>query len=142
MISEKCLTGVEGLDEILCGGLPRNHLFLLQGKPGTGKTTLALQFLLEGARLGEKSLYITFSETKNELETVAKSHNWDLSQIAILELSAISEGVGHTSQTTLFHPSEVELSRTINLLLEKIKEVNAERVVGGVGFVGFVCWGE
>jgi circadian clock protein KaiC len=129
MLSEKCETGVEGLDEILCGGLPRNYLYLLQGRPGTGKTTLALQFLLEGASIGEKSLYITFSETKTELESVAKSHGWDLSKIEILELSTVSVEISKANQTTLFHPSEIELSKTINLLLRKITEVNPQRIV-------------
>jgi circadian clock protein KaiC len=129
MEQTKCTTGVEGLDEILGGGLPRNHLFLLQGKPGTGKTTLALQFLMDGARSGEVSLYITFSETKAELESVARSHGWSLDKLAILELSAISAAVGATNQTTMFHPSEIELSKTIQILLEKIKEVNPRRVV-------------
>ena len=129
MSIEKCQMGVPGLDEVLGGGLPRNHLYLLQGKPGTGKTTLALQYLLEGARLGEKSLYITFSETKAELETVAKSHGWDLNPIYVVELSTISAGVGFTNQTTMFHSSEIELSKTINLLLEKIKEVDPSRIV-------------
>ncbi len=129
MNSEKCETGVPGLDEVLSGGLPRNHLYLLQGRPGTGKTTLALQFLLEGARRGERTLYVTFSETRQELEAVAKSHGWDLSDITILELMEISAGIGHANQTTLFHTSEIELSKTIALLLEKIKEANAKRVV-------------
>jgi circadian clock protein KaiC len=125
----KCTTGVTGMDEILCGGLPRNHLYLLQGKPGTGKTTLALQFLLEGARLNETGLYVTFSETKQELETVAKSHGWDLSKIEIIELTAITNNLGPISNSTLFHPSEVELTKTITLLLEKIKTINAKRIV-------------
>lgn len=129
MNSEKCKTGVPGLDEILAGGLPKNQLFLIQGKPGTGKTTLALQFLLEGARQGESVLYITFSETKMELETVAKSHGWDLKPVSIVELSAITSSIGAASQNTLFHPSEIELSKTINLLLAKIKEVHPSRIV-------------
>lgn len=128
MLSEKCKTGVPGLDEVLRGGLPRNQLFLLQGQPGTGKTTLALQFLMEGARSGETSLYITFSETQLELEMVANSHGWNLENIAILELSALSMGFAG-EQSTLFHPSELELSKTIKVLLEKIKEVNPKRIV-------------
>ena len=126
---EKCTTGVPGLDEILCGGLPRNQLYLLQGKPGTGKTTLAIKFLLEGAKLGEKSLYITFSETKAELEMVAQSHGWDLSKIEILEVSAVKFNAGATNQNTLFHPSEIELSKTVSLLLKNIEEINASRIV-------------
>lgn len=125
----KSQTGVPGLDQILGGGLPRNHLYLLQGKPGTGKTTIALQFLLEGARQGEKSLYVTFSETKAELETVARSHGWELNNISILELSAISQIVGNTTQTTMFHTSEIEMTKTISMLLDKIKEVNPQRIV-------------
>src|SRR5688572_17330095 len=111
--AEKCSTGVSGLDEILNGGLPTNYLYLLQGKPGTGKTTMALQFLLEGIRLGEKVLYITFSETKAELENVARSHRWNLGGMPIFELTAITALGGAHQQTTLFHPSEVELSKTI-----------------------------
>ena len=126
---EKCITGVPGLDDVLRGGLPRNQLFLLQGKPGTGKTSLALQFLLQGAKDGEKCLYITFSETQRELEAVARSHGWDLSKIAILELSTISAHISAGNQNTLFHPSEIELSKTIDLLLERVKQESASRIV-------------
>ena len=129
MDSEKLKTGVSGLDEVLGGGLPKNYLYLMQGKPGTGKTTLALQFLLEGVRQGERALYITFSETKIELEAVARSHGWDLSGLSIVELSTISAAVGANTQTTLFHPSEVELTKTINLLLERIIAADASRIV-------------
>jgi circadian clock protein KaiC len=128
-LSLKAETGVPGLDEVLGGGLPKNHLYLLQGHPGTGKTTMALQFLLEGARRGEKTLYVTFSETKQELETVAHSHGWDLRDLSILELSAIVASVGKIQQSTLFHPSELELTRVIDLLLNKVKEVEATRIV-------------
>lgn len=123
-----CPTGVPGVDEILRGGLPKNHLFLLQGKPGTGKTTFAMQFLMEGARRGEKCLYVTFSETRGEIETVARSHGWDLSNIAILELSTISDRIGFSNQNTLFHPSEVELNKVIQLLFEKVNEAQASRI--------------
>lgn len=128
-ISGKCQTGVPGLDNILRGGLPKNQLFLLQGKPGTGKTTMALQFLIEGARHKEKVLYVTFSETKLELDNVAKSHGWDLKNISILEFGDISNAVGAESRTTLFHSSELELTKTIKLILDKIEEVNPTRVV-------------
>jgi circadian clock protein KaiC len=128
MESTKCMSGVPGLDEILSGGLPSNQMYLLQGAPGTGKTTLAIQFLMEGVRRDQNVLYVTFSETKAELDLVAASHGWDTSQISILELTAIS-GQESSGRTTLFHPSEIELSRTIKLLLDKIKEVNPARVV-------------
>lgn len=128
LLEGSCETGIKGFDEILNGGLPRNHLFLLQGKPGTGKTTLALQFLLEGAQKDEKVLYVTFSETKLELEAVAKSHGWSFDKVNILELSTISAH-SESNQNTLFHPFEVELSKMTNLLLEKVTEVNATRVV-------------
>ncbi len=125
----QCPTGVPGLDDVLKGGLPCNNLYLLQGKPGTGKTTLALQFLMEGRRLGEKTLYITFSETKDELDAVAQSHDWDLEGIHILEISAISEQLGRDTRNTLFHTSEVELSKTIQVVLNKISETGAQRIV-------------
>lgn len=124
-----CPTGVPGLDEIVRGGLPSNKLYLVQGKPGTGKTTLAMQFLLAAAAHKEKSLYITFSETKTELEAVAQSHQWDISSITILEISTISSRTNMEMQNTLFHPSEIELNKIINLLLNKIKEINPKRIV-------------
>src|SRR6188474_1992620 len=90
---DKCTTGVPGLDEILCGGLPRHRLYLIDGNPGVGKTTLALQFLLEGVRRGEQGLYVTLSETKAELDAVAQSHGWSLEGIAIIELSEIESAL-------------------------------------------------
>ncbi len=128
-LATRCSTGVPGLDDVLKGGLPCHNLYLLQGKPGTGKTTLSMQFLMEGTRLGERTLYITFSETTSELNMVAASHDWDLDGIHILEISAISEQLGRDNKNTLFHTSEVELSKTINVVLDKIKEVNPQRIV-------------
>lgn len=129
IVKQVSRTGVVGLDEVLAGGFPRNYLYLIQGNPGTGKTTLAMQFLIEGALQGENVLYITFSETKSELESVAHSHGWDLSNINILELSSFSANLIATTQNTLFHASEMELNNVIKLLLDKIKEVNATRIV-------------
>src|ERR1700682_6135934 len=105
----KASSGIPGLDEILTGGFPHNRLFLLEGAPGVGKTTLALQFLLEGVRRGERCLYVTLSETKAELDSVADSHGWTLEGISIIELSQIESALTTRSQNTLFQPAEVEL---------------------------------
>lgn len=125
----RCATGVEGLDDILGGGLPSQRLYLVKGDPGVGKTTLGLQFLLEGVRLGEVCLYITLSETKSELESVARSHGWDLGSIHLLDLSAIRENVEEDASTTFFHPAEVELNRTTKAILAEVERVNPTRVI-------------
>jgi circadian clock protein KaiC len=127
--AQRCSTGISGLDAIIGGGLPKNRLYLLQGEPGTGKTTLAFQFLLEGARRGEKGLYISFSETRDELQAVADSHGWDLKNISLLELSSIESQLKPEAQNTVFHPFEVEMNQTTDLLLEEVKRVKPTRVV-------------
>jgi circadian clock protein KaiC len=124
-----CLTGVPGLDVILSGGLPRNRIYLLQGDPGNGKTTIALQFLLEGARRGEPGLYVTFSETRDELEAVAASHGWDLGAIQMLEYSALAEKVKDSSDSTFFRPSDIELNRTTAVLIAEVERVKPSRIV-------------
>jgi circadian clock protein KaiC len=124
-----CPTGVPGFDDILGGGLPSNCFYLIQGDPGAGKTTLALQFLLEGVREGEKVFYITLSETRAELLRVAASHHWSLEKIELLELSAIESLLRPEEQTTVFHPSEVELNKITNLLIENIERIQPTRVV-------------
>jgi circadian clock protein KaiC len=121
--------GVPGLDAILNGGLPRRRLYLIQGDPGVGKTTLAMQFLLEGAGKGETGLYISLSETKDELDVVAQSHGWDLTKIHLYELSTMEEKIRGDTESTFFHPSEVELNRTIEALLEEVERVQPTRVV-------------
>ncbi len=124
-----CKTGVPGLDSILCGGLPRNCLYLVDGNPGVGKTTLALQFLLQGVKEKERCLYITLSETKSELDAVARSHGWDLTGIEIIELSAIERSLAGKTQNTMFQSAEVELSHLSKLLLEELDRLNPQRIV-------------
>jgi circadian clock protein KaiC len=122
-------TGIAGLDNVLRGGFPRNRLYLVQGSPGVGKTTMAMQFLLCGAASGETGLYITLSETKEELLGVAKSHNWEISRISLFELSSIEDQLRAEAQNTMFHPSEIELHQTTQKILDEIKRVNPTRVV-------------
>jgi len=107
-------TGVPGLDDILSDGLIPNRLYLVDGDPGSGKTTLALQFLLEGLKEGEKCLYVTLSETKEELTAGAESHGWSIDRLEIVELIADAKELTGDTQVTMYHPSEVELSREVN----------------------------
>src|ERR1041385_8071499 len=125
----RCESGIEGLDAILGGGLPPGCFYLIQGDPGSGKTTLALQFLLEGLRRGERVFYITLSETKEELLQVADSHDWPLDAIPLLELSAIEALLRPEAQTTVFHPAERELNKVTNRVLEETQKANPARVV-------------
>jgi circadian clock protein KaiC len=127
--ADLCKTGIAGLDYILHGGFPRHRLYMLQGDPGVGKTTLALQFLLEGASAGEKGLYITLSETKDELVAVADSHGWNLVGIEMLELTAADQESMVESPNTLFHPSEVELMQTVRQVQERIDRSGPDRIV-------------
>ena len=127
--SERCRSGVEGFDDVLSGGLARDCFYLLQGDPGSGKTTLALQFLLEGVRLGESVFYVTLSETRAELLKVARSHGWSLEKIPLLELSAIERLVRPEEQTTVFRPSEMELNKISQLLIDEAGKVQPTRVV-------------
>src|SRR5690348_9638370 len=123
-----CSTGVPGLDDILSGGFPPNRMYLLQGTPGSGKTTLALQFLLAGLAAGERSLYISLSETRDEIEEMARSHEWSLDGLDIVELSAIDSQLSAEAQNTLFHSSEVELTETTKLLLDAVDRVKPTRL--------------
>jgi len=121
-------TGLTGLDEVTRGGLPRNCIYLIHGNPGSGKTTMAMQFLVEGVRQGEAGLYVTLSETKSELLDVAESHGLSLDGIEIYDL-AIPGGALDESQYTLFHPSEVELNQTTKEILDTIDNIKPRRVV-------------
>jgi circadian clock protein KaiC len=122
-------SGIDGLDEILNGGFPQNRLYLMQGEPGTGKTTLAFQYLLKGISLGEKCLYISFSESKEELDAVAASHNWNISKLHMLELGSIEEQLKPEAQNTVFYPSEVEMNQTMNVLYTEIERIKPDRIV-------------
>lgn len=122
-------TGVAGLDDILNGGLIPNRLYLIEGDPGAGKTTLSLQYLREGVAAGEKCLYITLSETKEELTAGAESHGWSLDGIEIVELVADEKDLEGDEQVTMYHPSEVELTETTRKVLDAVRRINPTRVV-------------
>ncbi|HYG07937.1 MAG TPA: ATPase domain-containing protein [Stenotrophomonas sp.] len=122
-------TGNKGLDNILGGGLDPNRMYLYEGKPGTGKTTLAMEFLLDGARNGEKVLYISLSETERELQLVARRHGWDMSNIDIFELVPPETTLDPTHELTVLHPVEVELGETTKLILDRVSDLNPSRVV-------------
>jgi circadian clock protein KaiC len=121
-------TGIAGLDDILGGGLPTNHLYLVEGTPGSGKTTLGLQFLRRGVEAGEKGLYITLSETASELRTVAASHGWGLEGVEVFEL-VTDEGLSPDSEQSILHPSEVELGETTRGVMAAVERVKPTRVV-------------
>lgn len=122
-------TGISGLDNILCGGLAAHRLYLVDGNPGVGKTTLALQFLLEGVRLGERCLYVSLSETRDELDAVADSHGWSLEGITVIELSQVDQLLTANSQNTLFQPAEVELTNLSRLLTTEFDRLRPARMV-------------
>lgn len=127
--SKRIGTGISGLDNILRGGLPAGRLYLTQGKPGSGKTTLALEFLIEGAKRKEKSLYITLSETRDELDTVAHSHGWNLNGVTVHDFSAVSEMVLPDASQSVFPRADVELGQVVNSVMEAVKAANPSRVV-------------
>src|SRR6201995_5630248 len=122
-------TGSEGLDDILGGGFDANRMYLYEGRPGTGKTTIALQFLLKGADAGERVLYITLSETKRELNLVALRHGWSLKDVDVFELVPPETTLDPGRELTVFHPAEMELSETTNLMFKEVQRINPPRVV-------------
>lgn len=126
---ERASSGIPGFDQLLGGGLPRDHIYLVEGDPGVGKTTLALSFLREGVRRGERGMYITLSETSAEVRLVAKSHGWSLDGIELFELSALEAQMSLDAENTVFHPSDVELTETTRAVLATIQRVDPQRVV-------------
>jgi circadian clock protein KaiC len=122
-------TGIAGLDDILRGGFTPSRLYLVEGNPGSGKTTLALQFLLEGAAKGEPTLYVTLSETKSELVAVARSHGWSLDKIHIHEMAPSEQSLSPEAQLTMFHPSELELGETTKAVLAEVEKSKPKRIV-------------
>jgi len=126
--AERVSTGVWGLDAILGGGLTASRMYLLEGTPGTGKTTFGLKFLMAGAALGEAGLYITLSETTHELRAVVESHGWTLAGIEIQELGNDIGLLAEAAQTIL-HPSEIELGETIRSMTQEVERLSPRRVV-------------
>lgn len=122
-------TGIVGLDDILVGGLTRRRLYLIEGVPGSGKTTLALQFLMAGAANGESVLYITLSETEEELRSVADSHHWNLDGVGVREIAPPEAALDADEQNTMFHPSELELAATTKSILADVDRLKPTRVV-------------
>ncbi|BAP45019.1 AAA family ATPase [Pseudomonas sp. LJDD11] len=130
MSTSKAATGIDGLDNILSGGLSRGHVFLLEGEPGTGKTTVALQFLLAGAQAGETSLYITLSETEGELRDSARSHGWELDgSIAVFELTPPESLLSAEQHQSLLYSSDLELGETVAQVFAAVERIKPSRVV-------------
>jgi circadian clock protein KaiC len=122
-------TGIPGLDDILGGGLARDRVYLLEGSPGTGKTTTAMSFLRDGAQRGEATLYITLSETEDELRDTAKSHGWDLEGVSIFELVPPESLLDEQQQQSLLYSSDLELGETTRMIFEAVERLNPTRVV-------------
>jgi circadian clock protein KaiC len=127
-LAPRLSTGIAGLDDILGGGLTAHRVYLVEGSPGTGKTTLGLQFLLDGVSKGESGLYITLSETADELNAVAHSHGWSLEHLSVFELAGETM-LDPAAQQSVFHPSEVELGETTRNVMDKVDQAKPSRVV-------------
>ncbi|HXA83664.1 MAG TPA: ATPase domain-containing protein [Candidatus Dormibacteraeota bacterium] len=126
---ELLATGIAGLDNVLGGGFSPNHLYLIEGDPGTGKTTIALQFLLEGVPLGQKGLYVTLSESRVELLEIAASHGWSIDSIDVFEMSPDEKDLKPEAQYTVFNPSDLELADTTAAVLAEVERLQPTRLV-------------
>jgi circadian clock protein KaiC len=129
MEQQRVSVGIPGLDDVLNGGLPAGRLYLVQGTPGVGKTTLALRFLLQGVKERETALYITLSETRAEIEQVAASHGWSLEGLSLYELSSLDETLRLEAPNSLYATSDVELEETMRVLLAEVDRVKPQRIV-------------
>ena len=127
--SPRVATGIAGLDDILRGGFVASRLYLIEGMPGAGKTTLAVQFLMEGVRRGEPVLYVTLSETEEEVRATADSHDWSLDGIAVREMLVTENVMELEEQYTVFHPSEIELFETTKKILIDVERTKPTRIV-------------
>lgn len=126
---DKAATGISGLDDVLAGGFHRHRVYLLEGNPGTGKTTLAMQFLLEGRAMGERGLYVTLSENAEELQASAASHGWSLEGIDVFELLPPESILDEAKQQTLLHSSDLELGEATRVLFEQMDRLQPDRLV-------------
>jgi circadian clock protein KaiC len=122
-------TGITGLDDILLGGLPGGQIYLIEGDPGTGKTTLAMQFMQEGMRSGESCLYVTFSESRLQLLSSSRSHGWSMERLQIVEIMPGQNTLEERERYTVFHPTEVEMVGTVRRLIEEVERFNPTRLV-------------
>src|ERR1700730_7191277 len=128
-IINRLSSGIEELHHILGGGFPARRLFLIEVAPGSAKTTLALQFLLAGSENSEKGLYVTFSETEDEVRAVAESHGWALDGIHLQALSTLGDRLKNEGQYTVFQPADVELSETVQRVVDDVRRLKPQRVV-------------
>ena len=128
-MSDKAATGIAGLDDVLGGGFARDHTYLVEGTPGAGKTTVGLQFLLEGARRGERCLYVTLSETADELRAVAASHGWTLDGVDLFELVAGEDMLDAAQQQSLLYSADLELGEATRAILEQVERLKPARIV-------------